>query len=48
MHEVEAWLLADPARTPLRVEQTAAGVTIALPATAPDPVDSVVCLEVAP
>jgi alpha-L-fucosidase len=41
-----AYLLADPARKSLAVTQTASGVSIALPAKAPDPIDSVVCLEV--
>ena len=42
-----AYLLADPARKSLAVTQTAKGVTIALPQKAPDPIDSVICLETA-
>ena len=45
---VKAYLLADPARAPLAVEQGAAGTKITLPAAAPDPIASVVCLELAP
>jgi hypothetical protein len=41
-----AYLLTDPERKPLAVTQTASGVSIALPAKAPDPIDSVICLEV--
>lgn len=41
-----AWLLADPARTPLAVAGSADGVTIAGPASAPDAIDSVVVLEI--
>jgi alpha-L-fucosidase len=44
---VKASLLADPDRHPLDVHQTAAGVTVALPARAPDPVASVLCLDLA-
>jgi len=44
----KAYLLADPQRTPLAVETTADGVEIALPQEAPDPVASVVVLELVP
>jgi alpha-L-fucosidase len=40
-----AYLLADPGRKPLVVSQTPKGVTITLPEKAPDPIDSVICLE---
>jgi len=42
----KAFLLADPERKPLPVTQTATGVSIALPQKAPDPIASVVCLEI--
>ena len=41
----KAWLLADPQHTPLKIEQADAKLTIALPVQAPDPVASVVCVE---
>ena len=41
----KAYLLTD--RKDLKVEQTDAGVTISLPAEAPDKITSVVCLEIA-
>jgi alpha-L-fucosidase len=41
----KAWLLAD--HKDLKVDQSDAGVTIALPAEAPDKIASVVCLEIA-
>ena len=41
----KAWLLAG--RKELKVEQDAGGVRLALPAEAPDKVDSVICLEIA-
>jgi alpha-L-fucosidase len=41
----KAYLLADPQRSPLKFEQDGAKVTLTLPANAPDPVASVVCLE---
>jgi alpha-L-fucosidase len=40
----ECWLLADKRK--LKVTQTAAGVSISLPAEAPDKMASVVCLEI--
>jgi alpha-L-fucosidase len=40
-----AYPLADPSRNPLAVQSTADGVRIALPARAPDPVCSVVAVE---
>ncbi|MGN6726554.1 MAG: alpha-L-fucosidase [Tepidisphaeraceae bacterium] len=43
----KAYLLADPARSALAVDQAGNQVTISLPAQAPDPIASVVCLEVA-
>ncbi len=44
----KASLLADPKRAPLPIRQSDAGVTITLPATPPDPLIPVVCLEIAP
>jgi alpha-L-fucosidase len=41
----KAYLLAD--RKELKVEQTAGGVSISLPAEAPDKIASVICLEIA-
>jgi len=41
----KAYLLADPQHTPLQFQQTDAGVSLTLPATAPDAIASVVCLE---
>lgn len=41
-----AWLLADAARAPLTLTSTASGTRIALPASAPDPICSVVVCEV--
>jgi len=43
----KAWLLADPAHTPLPVTQTDAGVSITLPEKAPDAIAAVLCLEIA-
>ena len=40
----KAYLLADPAHGALAVKQDEAGVSVALPATAPDPIASVLCL----
>jgi alpha-L-fucosidase len=40
-----AYLLADKSRTPLRLTQTRAGLDIALPTRAPDPVASVIVLQ---
>jgi alpha-L-fucosidase len=42
----KAYLLANPKRTALTVEQTDAGVSITLPGKATDAIASVVCLEV--
>ncbi len=42
-----AYVLADPARAPLAVKAAADGLQIAVPAEAPDPVASVVVLEMA-
>ena len=42
----KAYLLADPDHAELKVVQSDTGVSISLPATAPDPVASVICLEV--
>ena len=42
----KASLLADPARAPLAVNQDGPRVSISLPATAPDAMGSVVCVEV--
>jgi alpha-L-fucosidase len=42
----KAYLLADPRKKPLNVTQTGTDLTIGgLPVTAPDPIDSVLCLE---
>ncbi len=41
----KAYLLADPKRAELKLTQTEASVSIALPAKAPDPIASVLCLE---
>lgn len=41
----QAYLLADPAHKPLPIKQTGGNVTINLPAQAPDPIATVVCLE---
>jgi len=40
-----AWMLRDRTRTPLAVSSAPDGVVVAGPATAPDPIDSVVALE---
>ena len=42
----KAYLLADPKRSKLKFKQTAQGVSITLPENAPDPVASVVCLDI--
>jgi alpha-L-fucosidase len=41
----KAYLLAD--RKPLKLKQNSAGITLILPAQAPDKVASVICLELA-
>lgn len=41
----KAYLLADPQHTPLHVVQQGESVTVTLPAEAPDPIASVMCLE---
>jgi alpha-L-fucosidase len=41
-----AYLLADPARKPLATTSAEDGVTVEVPATAPDPISSTVVLEV--
>ena len=41
----KAYLLADPARAPLSIDQTATGISIRLPASAPDALATVICLE---
>ncbi|MDX6766467.1 MAG: alpha-L-fucosidase, partial [Candidatus Methylacidiphilales bacterium] len=41
----KVYLLADPKKTPIPFEQTASSVVLRLPASAPDPEVSVVCLE---
>jgi alpha-L-fucosidase len=40
-----AYLLADSSRSPLKVTRTAEGVDVAVPATAPDPIASVLVLK---
>ena len=42
----KAYLLADLQKTNLKTTQTESGVSIALPAQAPDPIASVICLEI--
>ena len=42
----KAYLLADPEQKPLSVSQTQDGATVALPAEAPDKLDSVVVLSI--
>ncbi|MCX7010645.1 MAG: alpha-L-fucosidase, partial [Kiritimatiellaeota bacterium] len=44
----KAWLLADPDRKPLALAQDGAQLTVTLPAAAPDPLASVLCVELAP
>ncbi len=41
----KAYLLADPAHTPLKISQTGGNLTVNLPDKAPDPIASVLCLE---
>ncbi|MCD6339894.1 MAG: alpha-L-fucosidase [Verrucomicrobia bacterium] len=41
-----AWLLSDPSRRPLRVERTDLGLVIRVPSKAPDPICSVIALDV--
>jgi alpha-L-fucosidase len=43
-----AYLLADPARRPLQLAQAGSELTVQLPPTAPDPLASVLCLELLP
>lgn len=43
----QAWLLADPEHKPLKVKQTGSGVSLSLPEAAPDPIASVVVLDLA-
>jgi alpha-L-fucosidase len=40
-----AWLLADPAKTPLRFEARSEGVVVSVPEKAPDPVSSTIVLR---
>ncbi|MCX7015754.1 MAG: alpha-L-fucosidase [Candidatus Sumerlaeota bacterium] len=42
----KAYLLADPERKPLKVEQEGDKIAVALPAAAPDKIDSVLALEI--
>jgi alpha-L-fucosidase len=42
----KAYILADPEKTGLKVNQKKSGITIALPSMAPDKIASVVCLEI--
>ena len=42
----KAYLLADPQKSALKLSQTDTGVSIALPEKAPDPIASVICLEI--
>jgi hypothetical protein len=44
----KAYLLADSARQPLALAQDGARLTVTLPAAAPDPLASVLCMELAP
>jgi alpha-L-fucosidase len=41
----KAYMLADPKQTPLTVAQNGTDVTVSLPASAPDPIASVMVLE---
>jgi alpha-L-fucosidase len=43
----KAYLLADPKRAALEIKQDGTHITITLPITAPDPIASVLCLEIA-
>jgi alpha-L-fucosidase len=43
----QAYLLADPEHTALSMKQDASGISVWLPKQAPDPVASVICLELA-
>jgi alpha-L-fucosidase len=43
-----AYMLTDPKHTPLKVLQNTSGVTVTLPATAPDPIASVLVLQTRP
>jgi hypothetical protein len=42
----KAYFLSDPQKTMLKVRQTGKEVSIILPVKIPDPVDSVLCLEI--
>ena len=42
----KAWLLSDPARAALKVKKAGDGIEVPVPAAAPDPIASVVVLEV--
>jgi alpha-L-fucosidase len=44
-HVTKAYMLADPQQTSLAVTQTGEHLSVALPAAAPDPLDSVLVLE---
>ncbi len=41
-----AYLLADPERGDLKFQQTETGVSLTLPEKSPDPIATVVCLEI--
>jgi hypothetical protein len=43
----KAYMLADPVHTPLKLIQNGTSVTVSLPASAPDPIASVLVLEAA-
>lgn len=42
----KAWLLADPAKTALEMKADGETLRVSLPAAAPDPIDSVLCVEI--
>ena len=44
----KAYLLADPARKPLRLSQNEETLAVELPTTAPDKITSVLCVELCP
>ena len=42
----QAYLLVDPKKTPLAIQSTVEGMTLSVPATAPDPISSTIVLKV--
>ena len=45
-HATKAWLLADNRKAPLAFQPGPDGLTITVPATAPDPISSTIVLKV--